>query len=701
MEYLFSQFANFKQTRPSATTMASVYQFITTDPVLRERTVRYRAYLQMGDKLRAATEKSSCPAFTPAVRCEGGRQRKHIVAYTGLSLCDFDHVAPEKMEEAFAAIVADPHTLLAYRTISGTGFRVVFAFEGIPVAGSDPQARETLAGYQEAYRQGNEYYACLCGLDYDPLCKNPERISGMAHDPGAYYHPEAAPLRIFPPQAKERAKKGRPSKPGRYTASAEKAAKAVARRLEEEGVRYDPGHHNEYIMRAGYLFNLYGVAEADALAWAAGAFADYGAENVGSIFRSCYRKVEEHGTLRLPAGGEPDGKGKRAAEVEEIEAFLLSQAKFRHNTITHHSEICWHGEEKFRPLTDRDMNTLWGRMNKTEGRAYLTDMYNVVHSEFAPLFNPFQAYFDQLKPWDGVTDYIGALADTVQVKSDQAEFREYFRKWFVGILPALLDDRVVNHVILVLIGEQGLYKTTWFNFLLPPQLRRYFYTKTNSDRLNKDDLFSLTEFALICFEELDGMRPAELNQLKAMVTMPYVNERAAYGHNKERHPHIASFCGTGNNVQFLADPTGNRRWLPFEVVKIRDPYRHAIPYGQVYAQAYALWKGGYCHWFSQEEIRRLNEHNHRFEQPEPEEELIRTHFRMAYEGNPGVFVTATDILAHISMGMRNTLSVQKIGRVMTKLGYEQTRYRGKRGYIVVIMSAEDMERERKSGALGM
>lgn len=46
------------------------------------------------------------------------------------------------------------------------------------------------------------------------------------------------------------------------------------------------------------------------------------------------------------------------------------------------------------------------------------------------------------------------------------------------------------------------------------------------------------------------MRPAELNQLKAMVTMPYVNERAAYGRNKERHPHIASFCGTGNNVQF-------------------------------------------------------------------------------------------------------------------------------------------------------
>ena len=34
----------------------------------------------------SACEKTSCPAFTPAVRCEGGRKRMHIKAYTGLSL---------------------------------------------------------------------------------------------------------------------------------------------------------------------------------------------------------------------------------------------------------------------------------------------------------------------------------------------------------------------------------------------------------------------------------------------------------------------------------------------------------------------------------------------------------------------------------------------------------------------------------------
>ena len=186
-----------------------------------------------------------------------------------------------------------------------------------------------------------------------------------------------------------------------------------------------------------------------------------------------------------------------------------------------------------------------------------------------------------------------------------------------------------------------------------------------------------------------------------MVTMPYVNERAAYGRNKERHPHIASFCGTGNNVQFLTDPTGNRRWLPFEVSQIRDPHLHAIPYELVYSQAYALWKSGFCHWFSQEEIRKLNMHNSRFEVPNLEEDLIRTHFRKPFEGEAGIFVTAADILEQISSCLRYPLSPNKIGRIMAGLEFESIRYKGKRGYVTVKKTGEDIDRERRSGALGL
>lgn len=87
MEKSFSLFANFKQTTPSEITLDRVYRLITTDSDLRDRTEKFRFYLRVGNKQMSACEKTSCPAFTPAVRCEGGRKRMHIKAYTGLSLC--------------------------------------------------------------------------------------------------------------------------------------------------------------------------------------------------------------------------------------------------------------------------------------------------------------------------------------------------------------------------------------------------------------------------------------------------------------------------------------------------------------------------------------------------------------------------------------------------------------------------------------
>ena len=83
-----------------------------------------------------------------------------------------------------------------------TGLRVIYAFlfeDGSSVADADPADRKTLRVYQEGYRQGNELFARLAGLEYDSSCKNPERISGTAYDPDAYYNPDAVAIRIEQP----------------------------------------------------------------------------------------------------------------------------------------------------------------------------------------------------------------------------------------------------------------------------------------------------------------------------------------------------------------------------------------------------------------------------------------------------------------------------------------------------------------------
>ena len=59
---------------------------------------------------------------------EGGRSHRHIRAYTACCMSDFDHVPPERFDEMYARIAADPHTLLAYPTVSGRGIRFACAF---------------------------------------------------------------------------------------------------------------------------------------------------------------------------------------------------------------------------------------------------------------------------------------------------------------------------------------------------------------------------------------------------------------------------------------------------------------------------------------------------------------------------------------------------------------------------------------------
>ncbi len=260
------------------------------------------------------------------------------------------------------------------------------------------------------------------------------------------------------------------------------------------------------------------------------------------------------------------------ATVEDIQNFLMDRVLLRHNVITKRVE--WRDPQDpsrpplfrggdWQPISDRVVNSLWAELSATKA-VRVQDMYRVIESDFVPEYHPFRYYLEHLPPWNGKDDYLLELSLSVCVKGDgqdQWQFAEYLRKWLVGMVAGWVDDAVVNNVILVLIGEQGSYKTTWFNYLLPPELRQYFYTKTNAQRMGRDDLLTLAQYGLVCCEELDTMRPSELNQLKAAVTMPSIDERAAYAHFHEHRQHIASFCGTGNNVQFLSDPTGNRRWL--------------------------------------------------------------------------------------------------------------------------------------------
>ena len=270
----------------------------------------------------------------------------------------------------------------------------------------------------------------------------------------------------------------------------------------------------------------------------------------------------------------------------------------------------------------------------------------------------------------------------------------------VAMVASWMEPTVVNNVMLVLIGEQGSYKTTWFANLLPPTLRGYFYTKTNSGLVSKDDLLVLSQYGLVCWEELDTMQQKELNKLKAAMTMPSINERAAYARYHENRPHLASFCGTGNNVQFLSDTTGTRRWLPFEVDSIESPLDSPFNHDAIYAQAYRLYRDGFRFWFDRQEIERLSHHNRQFETTHREEEMVDIFFRVPAEHETAVFMPVSRAIQMIG-GYHPSLRLDdmRMGLAFKKQGFRQKRTKYSRGWLVIQRSGAEIEQRLKDLAL--
>ena len=681
--------------------LEGVANLIRTDEKLAVFT---RSYRQTGSK----TFKNESQLFAVPCLFEGGKGRSNIRQLTGMSLVDFDHVFPTDgtadkadttaLHELKAKIIADPHTLMSYITMSGNGLRVIFTYEIAPEFSGVPKDEEEVkkfeAYYQQAFYAGNAYYEKLLGAKADMQCKNITRLSGLAHDPEVFLRPQSE---VIPFTAEEISTAAtayvKQSKEDKQMQRIQTYFDTlIAPQLAKAKIEFRSGSHNDYVMRVGYKLAEHRFSKKVALRWAMQKFGkDY--SDTEQVINSCFANASPHGKQ----GGGGDNRGdSKTATVEEIKSFLDGHISLRFNEITSRVEYENPTDNtdahRFMPVNDRIVNSLWSQMS-TITRVNIQDMYRVIESDYVPVFNPFKEYLNNLsKP--GEQDYIRELAQTVRVKGGEQEqklWHLYLKKWLVGMVASWISEDVVNNVILVLIGEQGAYKTTWFNYLLPPPLKQYFYTKTNANRMSKDDILTLAQYALVCCEELDTMRPAELNQLKAAVTMPSIDERAAYAHYHEHRKHIASFCGTGNNTQFLSDPTGNRRWLPFEVESILSPREHPFHYEGIYAQALSLYTSGFQYWFTKEEIQELNRHNKQFETPHLEHELVDLYFRRPIDSELGEFISVARALQMISNGISQKLSAVNVGRAFSDLGFKRVRTNSCRGFIVVCRTPEEIK----------
>ena len=363
---------------------------------------------------------------------------------------------------------------------------------------------------------------------------------------------------------------------------------------------------------------------------------------------------------------------------------------------------------RWRDITTTDINDIVCDCSAESGlQITAREVLAVLQSHRIPDIHPLREYVLNCRPYtDDQPDWIGWLAERVTVEGGEAEqqhWRTCFTKWFVAMVACWMKDEVVNQQVLVLIGRQGIFKTTWLEHLLPPELRAYGCKMANSTQLNKDERLRIAEYGLIALDEIDAMGAKELNVIKSVITASDISERAAYGYTKERRMRLASFCASGNKQEFLTDITGNRRWLPFLVESIINPFFITLPYEQIYAQAKWLIDKGFQYWFDLDDIETLEQHNENFRAQENEEQLLAVYFDIPAEGK-GQFMTTAEISDKlVTMGsIKRPMSLSRLGMVLQQAGYQSKRINhGKlRGWVVHERDSEEINANRKIGAKG-
>lgn len=370
----------------------------------------------------------------------------------------------------------------------------------------------------------------------------------------------------------------------------------------------------------------------------------------------------------------------RQSKNERIERLLSFLYDFRFNIVKSRTEYRKiNSPDLYQPVTKFTLNSFRRNLDATAGIATSTDNIRMIlESDFARKTHPVREYLTALSLMNPAEHgYIRKLINTVQVANPD-KWEEYFTKWLVGVVANAMNDiGCQNHTCLVLTGDkQGQFKTWWLDNLCPLPLKSYLFTG-KIDPQGKDILTLIAEYLFINIDDqLKELNKQNENALKNLITTPAVKYRRPYDIYIEEYPHLASFMASVNGNEFLTDPTGSRRFLPFEVLYIDKVGTEAISMDNVYSEAMYLYRKGVRYWFNDTEIEEQHRINAKFQVQTVEFEMLMQHFEKPAEVEESfVFMTTAHILSYLRDVCPMSLSEKRLGEALRKAGFKRVQKR--------------------------
>lgn len=699
-------------------------RIIKFDEMTKNHTELYRKQVPISKAL-ADNTKLMMPGITASALMDGqGKQVANILKPTYWLAVDIDKIPEEKMQEVITKADKDPYVMARYVTASGHGLRILARYKPF----DDPEVT-AVELFDVVVRKAMDYFSILLGVPADEKCCDITRMCGLAHDPTAYFCWNSKPFELESKDIKRlyfkksmaekyERRSSRRIKPSQKMVSLAKhiptideAAASIEKLLETWGKAFEPSRHNDYVYNFGLTCLKYDIDQKEATDYADQHFSAQYPKTV-SVMNQAYKHQEQRGTWQFMRKGESYGK---KPSMKMLKQWLSMRYEFHRNEVTGYYEVCSRDvlKGKFHSWTRMDdniENSLWIEMEEDGLQTQLPRLHSLINSDFSEKYNPLLDYLTALPAWDGKTDYIQMLADRIHIANTdgahhtQEDFRYFFKKWFVAMVVTWVTDTVVGQTILIFVGKGGLFKTTFFDKLLPKILHDYFINESTASYTDKDFMEAMASKALMCLDEFETAFGKNLSAFKSCVTKLFFSIRRPYDKYRTELPHRAAMCGTSNSVQIISEEE-NRRYSPWLIESIDSPIDHPIDYQHVYAQAVALGKevmerqrkheDGWVFWLTTEDIEVMREHNKMFMISNYMEDQILRYYRVPgkdVEARYIKFRYSSEILERIGgcPALSRYIYQQNLASTLLRLGFERKRRSKGMGWFVIEKEVGEM-----------
>ena len=197
------------------------------------------------------------------------------------------------------------------------------------------------------------------------------------------------------------------------------------------------------------------------------------------------------------------------------------------------------------------------------------------------------------------------------------------RKSFVAAVARAMVPGCKFDNMLILCGPQGIGKST----ILDKMSRGWFNDSIRTFE-GKDASELLQGVWLVEVAELDAFRKTDVSRIKQFLSLRVDRYRAAYGRNVKELPRCCVFFGTCNQMDFLQDTTGNRRFWPVDVGEQpheKTVWKDLTPeiIDQIWAEAKVRWQMGEPLYLSPELESAAQEQQEAHRDVSPREGMVR------------------------------------------------------------------------------